>query len=243
MSGITQALFMVSASAGIQYVGGTSATNATGIDYSVSLTGLTGGLASSVSAGDVIVVVTGISTTGIARRNVGVSTAGYTELTDLFSDDGYEATMAVAYKVADGTETSLTVLGSGSSNRGAATAVQVWRGVSSSSPIDATTTTATGLNSLVPNAPAITPVTAGAVIIACGLGASASSNTTALTTPSGMSNGISVNGAGTNTSCKTAIASYSNWTSGAYDPAAWTGGGTDSVDYAWCAATVALKPA
>jgi hypothetical protein len=244
MSGIIQALFAVRGQASPTYVGGASATNAAGVDYSITLNSLSGGVGSAPQSGDLIVVVTGISTTGIAQRDVGVTTAGYTQaFTDLFSNDPYEATMVVAYKVSDGTETSVTVLGSGSSNRGAASVAHVWRNVNTTTPMDVTPTTATGLDSLIPNSPAITPTTAGSVILACGLGSSAASNTTALTTPSGMENAININASGSNTSCKTSIASYSAWASGAYNPPAWTGGGTDSVDYAWCAATISLRPA
>lgn len=38
-----------------------------------------------------------------------------------------------------------------------------------------------------------------------------------------------------------AKASYAAWTSGAYDPAAWTGGETAVTD-SWSAATVVLRP-
>jgi len=231
----------VSSAAGIQYVGGASATNTAGAAYSVTLSSLTGGSGSSPQSGDLIVVVTGTATTVLARADVGVTTSGYTEVVDVFSDDTYEATMAVAYKVSDGTETTVAVLGSGASSRGAASVVQVWRGVDTVLPLDVLSTSATGQNSVIPNAPSITPITVGAIIVACGLGSSANTNTTVLTTPSGMGNGINVNAAGSATSCKTSIASVS-WVSGAYDPAAWTGGGTDAATYAWCSATLALRP-
>jgi len=231
----------VSSAAGIQYVGGASATNTAGAAYSVTLSSLTGGSGSSPQSGDLIVVVTGTATTVLARADVGVTTSGYTEVVDVFSDDTYEATMAVAYKVSDGTETTVAVLGSGASSRGAASVVQVWRGVDTVLPLDVLSTSATGQNSVIPNAPSITPITVGAIIVACGLGSSANTNTTVLTTPSGMGNGINVNAAGSATSCKTSIASVA-WVSGAYDPAAWTGGGTDAATYAWCSATLALRP-
>lgn len=228
--------------ASITYVGGASATSGAGTDYSITLNSLSGGVSSAPQLGDLIFVVTGIATTNISQRDVGVTTSGYTQaFADLFSNNTFEATMVVAYKVSDGTETSVTVLGSGSGNRGAASVVHVWRNVNTTTPLDVTPTTSLGVSSSRPNAPAITPVTAGAVILACGLGASSSSNTTPLTTPSGMTNGVNVNGTGTNTSCKTSIASYSGWTSGAYDPAAWTDGSGDASN-AWCAATIALRP-
>lgn len=227
-------------SAGIQYVGGASAGSASS-SYSVALNALTGGIGSAPAQGDLIIVVSGFGTAGAARRNAGVSSSGYTEILDIFADYIYEATMSVSYKVADGSETSVSVLGVSSNTRGGATAVHVWRGVDPYIPLDVTTTSETGLNTVKPNAPSITPATTGSVIIACGLGAAIASNTTALITPSGMENGVNVVGVGTSSGCKASIASVA-WTSGAYDPAAWTGGGTDSVDYAWCAATLALRP-
>ena len=228
----------------ISYVGGAAVTSAgSSANYSLSLTGLSGGSNTSVSAGDLIIVVTGIGSTALAQRDVGVVTTGYTEaITDLWSDDTYEATMAVSYKIADGTETSVTVLGTGSTTRFGGVAVHVWRNVDPVIPFDVSPTTVTGTNTQYANAPATTPLTAGAVIVACGLGNS--NNTTPFTAPSGMTNDVGCAATGSGGGAKISIASYSGWTSGSYNPPAWTDGGfsSDSTNSSWCAATLVLHP-
>ena len=220
------------------YVGGSSG-GGTGSTYSVSLTSLTGGAASAPIAGDLVVVVTGFSQ--ISDGNPGVTApSGYTELADLYANDNADANLSVNYKIQTATpDTSVTVTGPNSTAYGGGTVVHVWRGANSTTPIDVTITTATGTNASRPNAPSITPVTVGAVVLACGFGTGGTSQTT-MTTPSGMTNGISYKHDGATYDGVVSVASVA-WTSGAYDPAAWTGGTTSTAD-SWAAASVAIRP-
>ena len=205
----------------------------------IPLTALTGGSSAAPSAGDIVVVTSGFS--GFGNGNPGVVTAGYTEIADLYANDVLDANLSVAYKIMGSTpDTSITVQSTNDTDYGSAASIQVWRGVNQITPIDVASTTATGVNAARPNAPAIIPITPGAVIIACGLG---TTNTTPVdfTAPAGMINHVVASGAGVKAGCCAATASYSTWTSGAYDPAAWTGG--ESVaDDSWCAVTLVLRP-
>lgn len=223
----------------LQYVGGASGTG-TGATYSVSLTSLTGGIGSSAAAGDIVIVVTGWAST--TDDNPGVTTAGYTELADLYSNDTNDANLSVSYKLMGGTpDTSVTVSGPNSATNGGATVVHVWRGVHQTTPIDVTTTTASAqINGANANAPAITPVTAGAVVIACGGGTGPTTQAAPSATPSGLFNQVAVNGDGSTRDFYAVVASAA-WTSGALDPATWTAG-TSSTSESWAAATVALRP-
>ena len=124
----------------------------------------------------------------------------------------------------------------------AALAVLVFSGVNASTPIDVTTTTATGINGMTPNPPAITPVTAGAKIISMGAAAHGSGSTVTFTSPdlSGFLSAYSAD----NNECTLGVG-YKDWTSGAFDPGAFSlvGAGFDDPNWSWAALTLALRPA
>lgn len=229
---------------GLKFVGGTSATQAanSGAGYTISLTSLTGGLGSAPAAGDIVIVATGWAYT--TDGNPGVTTSGYTELCDLYAHSGADANFSVNWKIMGPTpDTNVSVTTSASTaSAGHVTVIQVWRGVNQTTPIDVTTTTSTSTTaSNPPNSPSITPVTRGCVILSCGLYAGNDSTAATLTTPSGMQNGViaSINAS---YSASAGIASYSDWISGAYDPAAWGISGTSSGSSS-AAASVVLRPA
>lgn len=224
--------------AGIQYVGGyVQGLIGTTANLNITLTSLTGGLASAPAAGDLVIVYFGTGST--VDRNLVVS--GYTEVTELYSNDGADTNLVAAYKFMGGTpDTSFTLTG-GTLNTADAgvVAVQVWRGVNTTTPLDVTSTTATGTNSVRCNPPAITPVTSGAVIVAGGSGAHAigaqtysSSDLTAFRSVGTDDNNDATIGLG-----------YKVWTSGAFDPAQFTFSAGDNLAYSWAAVTLALRPA
>lgn len=225
----------------LSYVGGTSCSG-TGSTYSCSLTSLTGGSGSSATAGDIVIVITGWAST--ANGDPGVTTSGYTEVpgsTDLYKSDSRDTNVSADYKVMGASpDTSVTVSGFNNAANGGATVVQVWRGIDPTTPMDATVTTATGGNASSPNSPSITPVTSGAVVLSTGLG---TDDTTPLTktAPTGYSNAVTTTGTGSTMSVTVGIASKA-WSSGAEDPAAWTGGETSTSD-SWGAFSIALRPA
>jgi hypothetical protein len=228
----------------LEYVGGVTGQG-TGASYTISLNGtLTGGIASSPSPGDVVVVASGFGGTanGTASLTVsGNSTGAYTAAhAGLYSDDTWDTNFRVFYARQGATpDTQLTIERVSNTAYGGATAVHVWRGVDPTTPMDVTPVTATGINGSRPNPPAITPITPGAVVLACGCGMQTSTGS-AFTVPSGMQNGVSVNSDGSTSDCGTFIASIS-WTSGSYDPAQATGG-TTSTSSSWAASTLALRP-
>lgn len=227
---------------GLTYVGGASTAGAGSASTgSISLTSLSGGVSTSPAAGDLIVVSTVIaSTVAIAA---GIASSGYTQVANLTSTDTYVSNMAVAYKLSDGTETSISTNASGSTSEGVATIVHVWRGVNQLLPIDAQVTTATAINTRIPNPAAITPNTAGCVILAFGMSANNAGSPTLLIEPAGTINAINVAGAGSGSACKSSVYAYNGWTSGSYDPPPWTGGGTSTSNDSSCAVTFAIRPA
>lgn len=226
------------AAAGLQYVGGTTYVNDADATPNVPLTSLTGGLASAPAAGDIVIVALA---SGSAGTNRNISATGYTEVADLYSDDTQDANMYVGYKVLSGADTVIDLDNDGGSLT--ASAVHVWRG-QNATPLDVTSTTATGIDTARPNPPSITPTTAGAVVIVMGAGCSAGDDSASPLTQSGseLSNfrAASENN-GTTRTVHVAIGSKA-WTSGAFDPVAFTGAAADATD-SWCAVSLALRPA
>lgn len=223
---------------GLQYVGGASATG-NSADYSVDVTALTGGIGSAAAAGDLVLVVTGAAS--LSDLDVGVTTAGYTELLDLYSNNSRDANVAVAWKIMGGSpDTSVAVKGSGDAAYGAATVVQVWRGAHQTTPIDVTSQTSTGSGSSTVDSPSITPVTSGAVVITCGSCASSTSQSSA-SAPSGYGNSLVAAVQPATSACTTVVASKA-WTSGAENPGAW-GSMSAGASGATCSASIAIRPA
>lgn len=225
--------------AGLQFVGGSSTTPATGTaNVSFSLTGLTGGLASAPAAGDLVIAC--VAFRDGTNRNISCTTSGYTEIADLFSDTkDNEAQLGVYYKVLSTAETSVG-FNIGVVAAYASFAVHVWRG-QNATPIDATTTTAIGDGGTSrPDPPSITTATDEAVVVA--VAAQAAITDTPLTTPtvsSGMENFFQ---SAVITNIGIAIESIARPTAGAYNPAAFGGFSTSSSN-GWCAATIAIRPA
>jgi hypothetical protein len=222
--------------AGLQFVGGVGLSSTATQTPSFSLTSLTGGLASAPAAGDIVVV--SVSFQDATDRNIQCTTTGYTEVADLFQaqTNSFNAPIQLGayYKVLSTAETSVAF------NLGVSAAstfvCQVWRRINAT-PLDATTTTAVGVGAL-PDAPAITTVTNGAVVIA--IGSSGVIAQVAPTAPTGMGNLFSAAVGGN----QIAIASEVRPAAGTYDPATFggfNGGGPSSWNF--CAATIALRPA
>ncbi len=227
------------APSGIQYVGGrTFAFAGTTDDVTISLSGtLSGGLATSPSSGDVAIVYFG---TGSTLDNE-LIVSGYTEIVELYANSTFDTNLVVAYRILNLFTVGSVFLTGGSRNtsNAGAVAIQVWRGVDATTPLDVTRTTSTTTSSVLCNPPAITPITSGAIIVAGGAGAhnvgaetfSSSDLTNFLTVGSGDTNDATI-GLG-----------YKVWTSGAFDPAQFTFGGTDSTTFSSASVTLALRPA
>ena len=225
------------------YVGGViaSAPN-TSTDQTVSLTSLTGGLASSPSENDIVIIYYGVATNG-SNENLAFVTSGYTEVADLFQNDSYAGNLLVGYKVMGATpDTSVTCnTPTSTSSWGPVMAVQVWRNVDTTTPMDVTPTTNGQANTLLIDPPAITPVTSSAVIISGGCGGHNHQSADTYSS-SDLSNFLTLSGTQTYKPC-VGMGSYSEWTSGSFDPAAFTFSDSTSSSYSCVSCTLALRPA
>lgn len=232
----------------LQYVGGMSGLAGSNSPYSISLNGtLTGGIASSPSAGDIIIVASaaidavefpGMTCTG---NNNGAYDGVHAQL---WAPDSNDINFRTFYKIQGSTpDTSLSLNRPASTFYGSGAAIHVWRGVDQVNPFDVTTTTAKSGNSHLPNPPAITPVTSGAVILACG-GASQATTSESFDPLSfpGMENLISFRNDGTSADGAALIASVFWNGLGPFDPPV-ASGGAGGASHAWAACTLALRPA
>ena len=205
----------------------------------LSLTGLTGGSGSAPIAGDLVVIISGAPET--ADTNVSITTTGYTNQ-ELYADDTRDANGVFAYKIMGGTpDTTVAIPATSASTVRGSVVARVYRGVDQTTPIDVAVTTATGANGDRANSPSITPVTAGAKILALGFATNPASTSGTATGPANMADFITVVGSGSGRSSIAGMASQ-DWTSGAFDPAAWTAT-TNNANDSWVAFTVALRPA
>lgn len=220
---------------GIVYVGG----NAVVSTSTISLTSLTGGLASSASINDLVIVTIAAGVNNGTTSPLSVS--GYTQAANLVSNptsaSGDDLYFYVGYKRLTAADTSVSITGGLAS--ATVIAVQVWRNVNATTPFDVPSTSVTDILML-PSAPAITPLTPGAVIVSTiGIG---SDTAGAAFTQSVMSNLVTIgDSSSTNQEAHVGMAS-ANWTSGAYTPTGW-GTTDDDGTGSGAAVTIALRPA
>lgn len=233
----------------ISYVGGVQGGRAGSTSTTTqSLSGtLSGGSNTSPSAGDLVVVLcaAGADTTAAPSQDIsGNNNGAYTGLTAQSSvvATTYDTYSRVSYKIQGSTvDTTITIPSSGSARNAQRWVVHVFRGVDSTTPMDVTATYATGTGTGRPNPAAIEPTTAGAWIAA--FYASAAGTGAAYTAPTDFATdwlgGTTVDTA----DVMTGGGYYTGWTSGSYDPAAITAGGTTNAADTWTATTIALRPA
>lgn len=231
----------------IQYVGGQTASITVVSPTTQTITySLTGGLASVPAAGDLVIVGYGEAAGGDAVLSGRISTSGYSLITELYSNDSQDSNLAVFRKFMGGTpDSNIIVIGSTSTNSAATVNIQVWRGVDTTTPLDPTTTTATGINTGYANPAAITPAAAGNVIALFANTATSNNDSSTYTTASTsyMTNFRQVARAGNSYRSVGGSGYVTGQSAGvSYDPAVWQVS-SDSVGYSWCAATLALRPA
>jgi hypothetical protein len=152
----------------IAYVGGKSDTwDGTGATRNISLTNLTGGLAASPSENDIVVL--SLSVISSSSGDMNLATTGYTEHCDIYKDDTVTLNFGVFSKFMgaspDSSVTIQTIPLATGNNNWAHVRLTVWRGVNLTTPMDVAVVTNSGTDTASATSPAITPVTAGAMVI------------------------------------------------------------------------------
>jgi hypothetical protein len=156
-----------------------------------------------------------------------------------YSDDDRDTNLRVAYKFVSG-DTATTFGFTGSAQDAGAMAVYVFRGVDQTTPLDVAAQQTTGTDSALANPPSITPTTAGAFIVC--IGAAGHLGGTGTFTSSDLTDFLTIGHNDTN-DVTLGVGHKDDWTSGAFDAAAFGFSLSSGTSYSWAATTIALRPA
>ncbi|MEK7598341.1 MAG: hypothetical protein AAB487_01245 [Patescibacteria group bacterium] len=225
--------------AAVSYVGGQVGSSA-GVSGNTTVNfSLTNGSASTPAADDLVIVA--FSNGDTANKALTINNSGGTAYTlagsELYQNDSYDSNLRVAYRFMPGTPETSVILAGGDASGGRAWSVHVFRNVDAGTPLDVAAVTAGAINTRVVNPGAITPTSSGAWIYVAGAG---SGSTGGNYTASYLTDFRAANG--NDTQDGMVGAGYTTWSSGAYDPAAFAGGGTTTTSDSWTAVTLALRP-
>jgi len=225
---------------GLEFVGsrtfpqlGTTST------FTVPLTALTGGIASAPRTGDLVVAFIGMSSLSGSRDLTMPS--GWAELDRVQGNNTYNCDLYVIYKTMSATpDTGFDIVGGMPSvNSSLAVTIHVHAGASAAAP---SFTTANGGNSVLCNPPEITPTVAGSEVISGGVGGHIEGERTFSSSSfdSFLSEGVDGVGKG-RTDCTIGVGRFA-WTSGVFDPAAFTFSGSSLATSSWAALSLVIIP-
>lgn len=227
--------------AGISIVGWKGVGANSGGSANIDLTALVDGIASAATTGDEVILIAGGSS-GIDTAPGGPDGTWTEIIANIFINDTFKSNLrAWRKRMGAVPDTSVTVSLVNNSAGGGGAIAFVARGVDAATPLDVAVVTTSDVNSAMVNPPAITPVSAGALILAGGFGSS-DTTPTAFTGPSNMTGFHQAQGAGSTRGGVIGAAVKTDWTAGAFDPDPFTGGET-SASCSWIGFSIALRPA
>lgn len=237
----TKSVTTSAASSAITIVGWKAVGANSGGSAVVSLTALVDGSASAAATGDEVILVAAGSS-GIDYAPNGPDGTWTEIITNRYVNETFKANLRAWRKRMGATpDTSVTVALTNNSAGGGGVIAFVARGVDAATALDVAVVTASNTDSAMVNPPAITPVTAGAMILAGGFGSS-DPTPVAFTGPANMTGFHQAQGAGSTRGGVIGAAVKTDWTSGAFDPDPFTDGET-STSCAWIGFAIALRPA
>src|SRR3990167_2114659 len=197
-----------------------------------------------IAQNDVVYIGLAVGDNDSTNFDLTMDTTGFTELVDLFFDNGVSDLNFGVFRKRQGVTPDSTAVTTavGGIDAGNCAAEIVLIGVDTTTSEDATTTTASGGSSGIANPPAIDTVTANAWVVAFGFNAGTSVANQAFT--DGPLNYINFNKTTGNDQSDSAIgvASLEIASPATENPGAYTVTG-DSTLFGWGAATVAVRPA
>ena len=229
-----------SAEAAITFVGSATAASTNGGPTTVDLTTITG-----LAQNDIVIVGCGVGDTDDTDHDMTMTTSGYTEVADLFADDVNEAQLGVFWKIMGATpDTSAVCADPGAGNNaGQAVVAMAFRGVDQTTPMDVTPTTATGVNTNIPDPPSVDHNNpSGVWTVVVGTFAHVGGPTVTVTAPTNYTTNAADDTANDTIDVTTGMGYYTT-PADPEDPGAFTPSIADSVDDSWATATIALRPA
>jgi hypothetical protein len=224
---------------GFRPLGGTGATSSGAINA-----GLTGGSRAAVATDDYVAAA--LCWAAGTNDTIDITTASFT---DYYAEDyingGNDLNSVAAFSVQGATpDTAVGGTGSNNGGKGQCLIIMLFEGVDITTPHDVAPVIGTGVNnSVLSQPPAISPSTAGTVILTISMGGYGAAALDAVA-PSNMTS-IGVRKTETATRSSYALAAYTRWNgSGAFTPNAVTlSAGSDSASHTAKSITVALRPA
>jgi hypothetical protein len=227
----------------IEFVGGAIAAKAgaTSGNTTIALnSGLTGGIASAVSDGDLVIAAFATSSVGDKTLAITDGSTAYELIgSELWADDNRDANLRVAYKFVSG-DTATTFGPTTATADAGTTAVYVFRGVSQITPLDVAAQGIAQSNTARANPPSITPVTPGAFIVC--IGAAGTNAGVQTFTSSDLIDFLTI-GSDSTYDSTLGIGHKDDWVSGPFDAAQFGFSTTDSTGFAAAAMSIALRPA
>lgn len=228
------------AQAAISFIDSASNSAINGGDVTVDLSGI------DIQEDDLVIV--GYSIGGDSNKAMSVSSpTGYIEVADLYANDSNDANLGVYYKIQGATpDSSVTVSGSAQADESTAAVAMVFRGVDTTTPMDVTPTTATGIDSADPDPPSINHNNpSGLWTVIVGASASAGGAATTYSFPTGYTtDAVSLTSEDFPFDTTLGIGYRSSGVSDPEDPGimTWSGFGSAQLSASWGAVTIALRP-
>lgn len=229
----------IPSSGNIEFVGMESQSGSV-FSKTVSLTSLTGGIATAAIEGDFVLGIAMVASS--ADRNPSISTAGFTQIADIYANDQNDTMLNIAWKIMTSTpDTSVSYAVGGVDSGGSHVCVNyVFRGVNQTTPLDVSAVNNSGTNGANSNPSSITPITAGSKLVIINV-TSHDRGAIDFTGTGYLSNLFTANRDGSNKDISVAIGTV-DWTSGAYDPAELSHAGSTTND-STANSVIALRPA
>jgi hypothetical protein len=221
----------------ISFVGGATDNANNGSNCVIDLSTIAG-----LAENDIVIVAFSNGDNDGVDETVSMTTSGYTKVADLFSDDNFDTNLGVFWKVMGATpDANATTAGMGGNDSGQSAVCMAFRGVDTTTPMDVTPTTATGINTVLPNPPSIDFDDANAWVVAIGAGAHDTGANKTYSAPADYDN-IQTR-SGNDTSDSITGMAYKPDPSDPEDPGIWSWSDTDAATFSWCAVTLALREA
>lgn len=178
-------------------------------------------------------------------QNVTWVTSGYTQRIEGYADSTEDTNIAVFYKFMGATPDTTAVSGhSYHADNAQAAGCRVFRGVDKTTPFDVADQGNSGTNTVLFDPPSITPATPGAVIVVVGAGAHTQGAVGFSQAATGDQLEDFVGGASNDINDTCFAHGHKRWAGGgvAFNPDAWTFGGTDSSAFSNRGFAFALRP-
>jgi len=212
--------------------GGTTSANAT-----VEFTKV-----GNIKEDDFVLVV--FASAALVNNNIKIATTGYTTLSyDYIVGGTYDTNMLISYKrMGSVPDANIQFTPTGAVTQAGAFSIMILRNVDKVNPFDVTQTTSSGTTTGIVNMAAITPISKNALIVCMGASAvNGLSNELGFRSPD-LFNLFSYSSPESDADIVVGAGIYDAWTTGSFDPGAWSLPIADSASNSYAATTLALRP-